>query len=273
MGRIPRVFPALLLGLTLLAPAAAQARPTFRITGGQDGDIARTPWMAALIERGETPANGQFCGGAVIAPQAVVTAAHCVEDTSAGDIDVLTGRTSLGGGGGQRVQVSAIRVHPGYSTRTSHDDVAVLLLSTPTSATPLALAGPGDAGLAAAGRPVLIAGWGTTSTDGPSSDRLLEGTQIVRANARCEKSWAELFDERTQFCAVGAGGGRPDTCPGDSGGPPVGTRAGGLPRPGGLVSFGGGGRGGGRAPRRGTRGPALSPPGAPPGGAPGPPPP
>ncbi len=37
------------------------------------------------------------------------------------------------------------------------------------------------------------------------------------------QSWAELFDERTQFCAVGPNGGRPDTCPGDSGGPMTAT--------------------------------------------------
>jgi secreted trypsin-like serine protease len=241
MARIARLGPALGLGLCFLValPAAAQARAGFRITGGGQGDIARTPWMAALLERGTPTPDAQFCGAAVIAPQAVVTAAHCVEDASANNLDVLTGRTRLDGAGGQRIGVAAVRIHPGYSNQTSHDDIAVLLLKTPTTATPLAVAGPADAALAAAGRPVLIAGWGTTSTNGGSSDTLLEGTQVVRDNARCEKSWTKLFDARTQFCAVGPNGGRPDTCPGDSGGPLVATGADGIPRQVGLVSFGG----------------------------------
>jgi secreted trypsin-like serine protease len=241
MGRTPRLLPALLLGLSLLAaaPAASHARATPRIVGGQGGDVARTPWMAALLERGEPASDAQFCGGAVVSPVAVVTAAHCVQDASANDLDVLTGRTALDESGGERIQVAAIRVHPGYSRRTSHDDIAVLLLKTPTSATPLAVAGLADAALAAAGRPVLIAGWGTTSTNGRSSNVLLEGTQVVRANSRCESSWHNLFDERTQFCAVGPNGGRPDTCPGDSGGPLVASGADGAPRLVGIVSFGG----------------------------------
>jgi hypothetical protein len=85
---------------------------------------------------------------------------------------------------------------------------------------------------------VLIEGWGTTSTDGPSSNVLRAGTQVVRDNARCERSWVKLFDARTQFCAVGPDNGLADTCPGDSGGPLVATGADGVPREVGLVSFG-----------------------------------
>jgi secreted trypsin-like serine protease len=239
MARTLRVLPVLLAGLCLVPAATANARATPRVVGGQDGDIARTPWMAALLERGEPAADAQFCGGAVVAPQAIVTAAHCVSDASANDLDVLTGQTELDGTGGQRIQVAAIRVHPGYSSRTSHDDIAVLLLKTPTTATPLAVAGRGDAALADAGREVLIEGWGATGNGGGGSNTLLEGTQVVRANPRCERSWVELFDARTQFCAVGADAGIPDTCPGDSGGPLVATGGDGVPRLVGVVSFGG----------------------------------
>lgn len=40
-----------------------------RIVGGSTAARGAYPWMTALVERGQTPKAGQFCGGALIAPQ------------------------------------------------------------------------------------------------------------------------------------------------------------------------------------------------------------
>jgi secreted trypsin-like serine protease len=126
------------LALLLAAPAGA-------IVGGTAAPEGRWPWMAALLDAGETDAGwAQFCGGAVIAPRRVLTAGHCVIDRDASELDVLVGRTRLSTRSGRRIAVKAISVFPGYvSHATPSLDAAVLELREDAGVAPLALARPG----------------------------------------------------------------------------------------------------------------------------------
>ena len=45
-----------------------------RIVGGEEADPNSIPWQAALVRRGGTT---PFCGGTIICPRYVMTAAHC----------------------------------------------------------------------------------------------------------------------------------------------------------------------------------------------------
>src|SRR4051794_41504835 len=116
--------------------------------------------MAALVQHNANAYDGQFCGGAVIAPDRIVTAAHCVEGASPGDIDVVTGRYRLSDSGGERSTVTAIDREPKWNTNGNGHDVAVLRLATPTTVPPVAVAGPNDTSLIATGAVLAVAGWG-----------------------------------------------------------------------------------------------------------------
>ena len=47
-----------------------------RIVGGRACIVSRWPWQVALIANGE-----QVCGGSLVTPDWIVTAAHCVHKT------------------------------------------------------------------------------------------------------------------------------------------------------------------------------------------------
>ena len=109
--------------LTFLQTPCAPAQCCVRVSQNQPRIVRGTtvgrgayPWMTALLERGQTPATGQFCGATLIAPQWVLTAAHCIEDTTAGRLDVVIGAYDLrqADGSGQRVQdlLPGLRVPP-----------------------------------------------------------------------------------------------------------------------------------------------------------------
>ena len=82
----------ILLGTRLLA-----VKP--RIMGGEPAPTGAFPWAASLELKLQRRRDAHFCGGAFIAPQWVITAAHCVKPDSVGAIDVLGGTNTLETGG------------------------------------------------------------------------------------------------------------------------------------------------------------------------------
>ncbi|HEY8582223.1 MAG TPA: serine protease, partial [Capillimicrobium sp.] len=196
-------------------PASSAADP--RIVGGQDADIASWPFLAAIVRADRADAfQGQFCGGSLVAPRVVLTAAHCIDGR---EIDVLLGRTVLSGDGGERIRVVEQALAPGYDAQTNRPDLALLVLERAATAAPvpLAVAPP------APGTGVQVAGWGYVEQQPReiSADTLQQAALQVLPGRRCGDAFGPGFAGREMVCAGTPEGGRPDSCNGDSGGPLV----------------------------------------------------
>ncbi|MFJ1971818.1 trypsin-like serine protease [Streptomyces sp. NPDC087903] len=209
-----------------------------KVIGGTDTTITTAPWMAQLWytdDQGTTDESddtGFFCGGAVIAPTKILTAAHCVKgyDWHAHGA-IVTGTAQLPSSGGTDLHGGTVSgvwrqwSHPSYGVRTFDDDVAVLTLPRPVTATPIRMTTSGDTASYAAGTSATIYGWGrTSSTDQDISDTLKTATLPIQPDSTCAGLYAE-FVKNDMVCAgkpaTGSDTGTTATCNGDSGGPLV----------------------------------------------------
>jgi secreted trypsin-like serine protease len=211
---------------------AALATPAQAVTFGRPA-TEPYPWMASVQLQGE-----HECGGTLLAPRWVLTAAHCTDDQKAADFQVVLGRTQLSSTDGTATKVDRIVQNAAYKTDPAGGhDVSLLHLATPSSAQPLQLA---DA-TPPAGASVRVIGWGTSFFLVPAaSDQLQEADIEVISDDECAQSYGSDggFDPKTQVCAGKRIIGLQDACQGDSGGPLVARGADGAFRQVGVVSFG-----------------------------------
>ena len=208
----------------------------------------------------------------LIAPNVVLTAAHCVYSTPVANgtfngpeqYEVYVGRAKLSSGQGQVIPVAAVSYlvsDPAgviqlenvggpdvgtqlYETTTYTWDLAVLSLSTPaTVGTPIPLAGADERKTWRGGTTALLAGWGGQTQAPPYtvSDDLYAVQVPIVSDATCAENHGPNFSVASQFCAGPVEGGF-GGCRGDSGGAlavpaEVGTTF--AVRLAGLVSLGG----------------------------------
>ncbi|MFE2754968.1 S1 family peptidase [Actinosynnema sp. NPDC059335] len=200
--------------MALAGTAAAEERVADeRVVGGHRVSIAEYPWVVYLADS----SGNQFCGGTLVAPAKVVTAAHCATARTPRNTRVVAGREDRRGGDGQVVRVDGIWIHPDYSTAEAGADVAVLTLRSSVDGTPLPLAHRSDGALYEPGTEGLVLGWGRTSEQGPLSRYLLGATVPVLDRDYCADAYPQ-YDPVAMTCAGYPQGGV-DTCQGDSGGP------------------------------------------------------
>ncbi|MET8135537.1 serine protease [Streptomyces sp. NPDC005251] len=217
--------------IPLTSPALASSDSV--VIGSRPVQISKSPWTVALSSRdrfGGTRA-GQFCGGVVIGPTTVVTAAHCLGDDvlgapprQAGDLKVIAGREDLTTGDGKEIPVRDIWVNPHYDSDTNAGDFGVLTLAEPLpAASAIRMAPSGDPAYEP-GTAAVVYGWGDLTGGGDYASSLRAADVHVLSDSSCERAYpgseAGTYDAVSMVCAGEPAGGH-DACQGDSGGPLV----------------------------------------------------
>jgi len=214
----------------ILSTIVALINGQSRVIGGSEAAVGQRRYISRLIgcENGSVNCDW-ICGGNLIAPNAILTAAHCVIDEYPVKWVVIgshfsTPNNDTAADGVKVRVVQAIR-HPQYDlvSPDMSNDVAILLLGRNiTTIQPIQVS------FENVPKDILTwaRGWGTTSLGGYTSDTLLEvqlRTWSNRDAARVYKTLGYTDPETnttitaTMLPAGGVEG--KDTCNGDSGGP------------------------------------------------------
>ncbi len=196
---------AVVLAAVSLQPTTTASAAPAPVVGGTRAAQGEFPWMVRL---------SMGCGGSLISPQVVLTAAHCVSGSGNNtSITATAGVVDLQSSSAIKVKSTKVLQAPGYNGQGK--DWALIKLASPITSLPtlkLAETTAYNSGT------FTVAGWGAAREGGAQQRYLLKANVPFVSDTSCKASYGSDLVPAEEICAGYAQGGT-DTCQGDSGGP------------------------------------------------------
>ncbi|XP_067673139.1 acrosin-like [Haliotis asinina] len=191
----------------------------YRVVGGREAHKLSWPWQVAIMTRYEEP----YCGGTLIAPSWVLTAAHCIRKKGRRRrVLVRMGEHDFQVYEGTEVTQKPNKdfPHPKFDYSTISNDIGLIRLKKPVHR----ISGLGFACLPKKDEVIppktlcYTVGWGKRKNTHLFGAIALQEAKVPVVDARRCQSVFDYEITGTQVCAGYARGGV-DSCAGDSGGP------------------------------------------------------
>ncbi|EDS44379.1 tryptase-2 [Culex quinquefasciatus] len=192
-----------------------------KVINGKTAETGQFPWQVSI--RAALDRSVTVCGGSLIAPQWILTAAHCAKDYTGFQIGFGSNLLNV-----PRLTMSAVSkiVHPEFDPVRLNNDVAVIKLPSPVpfswEISPIQLPPLSYASKTFQNAAGVVSGFGRTSDASQSISALLKyETLRIISNAECSTVYGTSVIRNSTMCAVGWERTNQNVCQGDSGGPLV----------------------------------------------------
>jgi len=229
----------------------SQIEHSLKIVGGRAAKPHEFPWQVSLqIQPRRNSGWVHVCGGSILTPTKVLTAAHCkLESYPYRAVAGIHDQSNMTNTGVTMANVSRFEDHEKYNKPISlMNDIAVVTLSealTMTEGVASAICLPEKAKASEPGSMLTVSGWGTTKEAGSTPNVLNTVDVPIITDEKCNEKYKNPMSEMTpilpsgvlaflqnvlperffrdripdsMLCAGFDEGGK-DSCQGDSGGP------------------------------------------------------
>ncbi|XP_068100110.1 serine protease 27-like [Hyperolius riggenbachi] len=215
---------------SLFEPELARRSPraSDRIVNGSNAAEKEWPWQVSIQQK--SIMDDQFyhsCGGSLLTPQWVLSAAHCFRNTRVENYLIVMGIIKIYEDNANRVtrDVTQLIIHPYGGKSGDPGDIALVRLSSPVTYTeyirPISL--PSSTVTFPCGMECWVTGWGDTSTEEslPYPMPLQKLMVPLIDHDDCKVMYSEIASIVEDMICAGYREGQKDACQGDSGGPLV----------------------------------------------------
>ncbi|XP_055891736.1 fibrinolytic enzyme, isozyme C-like [Biomphalaria glabrata] len=194
-----------------------------RIINGKNAELYDIPSQVGIFVLINNEWN-LLCGGVLIKPDKVLTAAHCMEGKTVSNVKVSVGMLNSHGPPTQYEQlkcVTKIKTHEDYVDLIN--DLAILALDTPVMLNKnVKVAQLADDSSDFVDTPCIISGWGASNnSENAFPNRLQKTSVMLLSQEDCLYYWSEETEgiNNKEFVCVASKRDDSSSCNGDSGGP------------------------------------------------------